>query len=365
MLFVAAAGNNGGDNDQGPWTTLPASFDLPNIVSVAAVDNYGGLASFSNYGRRTVDIAAPGEAILSTLPAETGHPTPDWGWLDGTSMAAPHVAGVAALVVSTFPALAEDTAGLKARILGSGKPAPWTVDLIGTGRIVDAWGALDATAPVAARPNTFAFVVGAQMSSTTATIRVNWPAATEDRTGIGAYMLGQRAGAGAWTTPLSATSARHIDRSLAIGTAWGLRVRARDGAGNWSDWSNATTITPARYQDTSTKVTYGGAWRSLKTTSASGGRERYATAKGASVRFRFTGRAVAIVAPKGASRGSAKLYVDGVYVSTVNLHRPDWKPRNVVAARSWTSAGTHTIKLVAVGTPRHARIDVDAFLVIP
>ena len=43
MLFVAAAGNNGGDNDQGPWTTLPASFDLPNIVSVAAVDNYGGL----------------------------------------------------------------------------------------------------------------------------------------------------------------------------------------------------------------------------------------------------------------------------------------------------------------------------------
>ena len=81
--------------------------------------------------------------------------------------------------------------------------------------------------------------------------------------------------------------------------------------------------------------------------------------------FRFTGRAVAIVAPKGASRGSAKLYVDGVYVSTVNLYRSVWKPRNVVAARSWTTAGKHTIRLVAVGTPRHSRVDIDAFLVIP
>ena len=72
MLFVAAAGNSGGDNDAGPWTTLPASFDLPNIVSVAAVDNHGGLAAFSNYGATTVDIAAPGEGILSSLPAETG-----------------------------------------------------------------------------------------------------------------------------------------------------------------------------------------------------------------------------------------------------------------------------------------------------
>ncbi|HEX6868506.1 MAG TPA: S8 family peptidase, partial [Candidatus Limnocylindrales bacterium] len=364
-LWVAAAGNNNGDNDQGPWTTIPASFDLPNIVSVAALDNYGGLAPFSNYGATTVDIAAPGAGILSSLPAETGHPTPGWGWLDGTSMAAPHVAGVAALVTSVWPALAADTAALKARILGSGKPASWTEGLTATGRLIDAWRALDDTPPVAARPSGFGFVAGTQMSKTAATVRVTWPAAGDDRTGIGAYGLGQRAGLAGWTTPVAATSARHADRSLAIWTAWGFRVRARDGAGNWSDWSSDATITPARYQESSPKVTYRGTWRSLRTSSASGGRERYATTRGASFTFRFTGRAVAVVAPKGTSRGSAKLYVDGVYKGTVNFHRSSWTPRNVVVARSWTTAGTHSIKLVALGTAGHPRIDIDAFLVIP
>jgi hypothetical protein len=143
-----------------------------------------------------------------------------------------------------------------------------------------------------------------------------------------------------------------------------MRVRARDGATNWGDWSGASTITLARYQETSSKVTYRGTWWSHRTSSASSGRERYATRKGASVSFRFTGRAVGIVAPKSASRGSAKLYVDGVYVSTVNFHRSSFTPRNVVAARSWSSSGTHTIKLVALGTAGHPRIDVDAFLVI-
>ena len=72
MLFVAAAGNDGSDNDDGPSPTLPASFDLPNILSVAAIDNTGGLAWFSNYGRQTVDIAAPGEAILSSAAGRRG-----------------------------------------------------------------------------------------------------------------------------------------------------------------------------------------------------------------------------------------------------------------------------------------------------
>ncbi len=365
MLFVAAAGNDGNDNDHGPFTTLPASFNLPNIVSVAAVDNTGGLTSFSDYGATTVDIAAPGEGILSSLPAETGHPTPGWGWLDGTSMATPHVTGVAALVASTWPSMADDPSVLKARVLGSGKPAPWTAGLTATGRIVDAYRALDGIAPVAAAPNTFGFVVGSQMSSTSAVVRVGWPAASDDRTGIGAYSVAQRAGAADWTTVVTTTGARTADRTLRLATAWGLRVRARDGAGNWGAWTSGTTITPVRYQDTSSLVRYGGTWHGFTTANASGGHERYATHKGAWVSFRFTGRAFALVAPKGASRGSAKLYVDGHYVSTVSLHRTTWTPRIVIAARSWSASGSHTVKLVVVGTAGHPRVDVDAFLVIP
>ena len=117
---------------------LPAAFDLPNIVSVAAIDNTGGLAWFSNYGKTTVDIAAPGEGILSALPADSEYPQPGWGWLDGTSMAAPHVSGTAALVASRLPVAgrrsgcaqgppAVDTASPTRRRPGRPSPAGWSM----------------------------------------------------------------------------------------------------------------------------------------------------------------------------------------------------------------------------------------------
>lgn len=95
MMFVAAAGNEGGNIDRGG--AYPAAFDLPSIISVAATDHNDALAPFSNYGTVNVDIAAPGVSILSTLPGSA------YGSKDGTSMAAPHVAGVAALAWSYAP----------------------------------------------------------------------------------------------------------------------------------------------------------------------------------------------------------------------------------------------------------------------
>ena len=141
-------------------------------------------------------------------------------------------------------------------------------------------------------------------------------------------------------------------------------MRARDGAGNWGAWSPAATVTPVRYQETTSLATWHGTWHRYATSSSSGGSSRYATGKGASVTFRFTGRAFGIVSPKGPSRGSARLYVDGGYISTIDLHRSSWTPRIIVAARSWSSSGTHSVRLVSLGTRGHSRIDVDAFLVL-
>ena len=100
ILFVAAAGNGdvlgrGIDIDETPF--YPASYDLDNIVSVAASDQNDKLARFSNYGATSVDLAAPGVGIVSTEPGAS------YASRNGTSMAAPHVTGTAALLWSKVP----------------------------------------------------------------------------------------------------------------------------------------------------------------------------------------------------------------------------------------------------------------------
>lgn len=97
VLLVAAAGNEAVDVDTTPQ--YPCSYELANIVCVAAHDNTGALASFSNFGDVSVDLAAPGHDIASWLPGGT------LGWMSGTSMAAPHVSGAATLAAAAFPTL--------------------------------------------------------------------------------------------------------------------------------------------------------------------------------------------------------------------------------------------------------------------
>ncbi len=97
IVFTAAAGNESNDNDLSP--SYPAGYDVPNVVSVAAIDADGNIAGFSNYGASSVDIAAPGVDILSTTPGAT------YATYSGTSMATPHVSGALALLFATEPSL--------------------------------------------------------------------------------------------------------------------------------------------------------------------------------------------------------------------------------------------------------------------
>lgn len=111
-LFVAAAGNDGTDDDT--YFVFPASFAAPNMLTVAATTPGDGLASFSNTGARTVHMGAPGVGVYSTKPGGA------YGYMSGTSMAAPYVAGAAALVWAARPSWS--AAQVKQRLLQSGDP---------------------------------------------------------------------------------------------------------------------------------------------------------------------------------------------------------------------------------------------------
>ena len=112
ILFVAAAGNASVNNDRSPH--FPSSYDVPNVISVAALDRHDQLARFSNYGAKSVAIAAPGVDILSTWLGN------QYEEKSGTSMATPVVAGVGALILSENPRMSVDD--LRKRIMASSDP---------------------------------------------------------------------------------------------------------------------------------------------------------------------------------------------------------------------------------------------------
>jgi subtilisin family serine protease len=132
MLTVTAAGNDGLDGDLTPIG--PGGLDDPTILNVAATDDSDALADFSNRGPSTVDIAAPGVGIVSSLLG--GGTT----LMDGTSMAAPHVAGVAALVLAEHPAWSP--AQVRERILETARPVADLAGQVASGGILDARAAV-------------------------------------------------------------------------------------------------------------------------------------------------------------------------------------------------------------------------------
>ena len=235
-----------GDNIDASPPIYPCAFTHANVVCVAASTEVAGIASFSNYGPVSVDVAAPGTAILSTINSG------DYDAYSGTSMASPHVAGVAALLLAREPGATPPQ--IKYSLMRTVDPLPAFAGKIATGGRVNAYGVLsaplldppadappapppppaDTVPPSNASPVSTSHPIGAP--TTRNTIVMTWSGAFDQGSGVDGFSYH-------WdklptSTPDEVKDAEETATGVTSaplpGGSYYFHLRTRDNAGNWS-----------------------------------------------------------------------------------------------------------------------------------
>ena len=223
IIFVAACGNSAGDNDANPL--YPASYDYNNIIAVAASTRTDAAASFTNWGRTTVDLAAPGASVFS---AWNGSDT-DYRYLDGTSMAAPQVSGTAALIWAQSPTLTyQQVINL---ILNNSDPVPAFAGKTVTGGRLNLAQALAATVLLGDPTPPIISMSRPQLGSTVKGRTVTVQATASDNVGVAGVQFtldGKNLGPELTAAPYTWT----WDTTTVANGPHMVGARARDAAGN-------------------------------------------------------------------------------------------------------------------------------------
>jgi hypothetical protein len=178
--------------------------------------------------------------------------------------------------------------------------------------------------------------------------------------GIDHYVLQRSVDGGAWSvlTKSVPTTSKTVG---AAGThSYRYRVVAVDKAGNTKTGAAGGAVTVSARGDTSSSIAYTGRWTTAKSTAYTGGVTHYAAASGAKATFKFTGRGFSWIASNCPTRGSARVYVNGVDVKTVSLYAATTAHQRLAFTKTWSTAGTRTITIQVVGTSGHPRVDLDA-----
>jgi len=222
---------------------------------------------------------------------------------------------------------------------------------------------VDTVAPTA-QPPAQSLINGSTLGTNTVPVNLAW-SATDLQSSVSQYQLQRLTSNGRWVdetlSPVTLTSKTFF---LTPGKTYQYRVRAMDGAGNWSDWAQGQQFFVDDYQETSSAITYSGTWTKEALTNAYGGSVEYSVVAGDTAKFTFTGSEVAWVSSKLSDRGQAEVWIDGVKVTTVDLFSSSAQYRKVVFTKSWASVGTHTLEVRVSGTAGRPRVDVDDFTVI-
>ena len=220
VLLVAAAGNDGTNNDAAP--VYPASYNLPNIIAVAATDQNDRRVAFSNFGPASVHVAAPGVYILSTVPTwwpdASGYGQLDY--MQGTSMAAPHVSGLAGLLWSYYTYF--NNLQIRGTILRNvdtyldNKPNLETLrDYVWSDGRINAYRAMWSLLPVS----------NITHSATTTQIDLNWQ---DNAVGEDEFRVERKISGGSYSLirTLPGNSVSLTDSGLTDGTAYTYRIKA-------------------------------------------------------------------------------------------------------------------------------------------
>lgn len=226
---------------------------------------------------------------------------------------------------------------------------------------------IDRTAPIATGPRvSLRSGVDLASASTRPPIpaRVTWTATDAGGAGVKRYELRRSIDGGAFTTLASGLTGTAADTLVFPGHSYRYQVRATDAVGNVGAWVAGATVRVYLPQQTYSGLSWAGSWATMTDPVMSGGSARRASAAGARVSYSFTGRAIAWVATLGPSRGQAKVYIDGVLVATVDCYASTTRVRHIAFAKTWASSGSHTIRIVVVGTGGRPQVDVDAFEVL-
>ncbi len=215
-------------------------------------------------------------------------------------------------------------------------------------------------------PQAFPPIVRLRKSATATTssvpVTISWPAATDIGTGVAAYELRRRLDGEAWEdVTLPSAVATSVAQDLPPGRAVQYQVRATDRAGNIGLWRTGAAFHLRLASERSSAVRYTGTWRTSLSSVHLGGSVRTARTAGKTASYTFTGSQIAWIAPRGPTRGSARIYLDGKYTATVNLRSSTLLPRRLVFTHAWTTVGRHRITVRVSGT---GRVDIDGFALV-
>ncbi len=357
-----------------PWNLAPGP-DGARTVYVQWEDAVGNWSGVSNDTITLADVVKPvghvaingGSVGIHSLSVTLSFPLTSMDVTEVQISNSPTMAGAtfrpfAASISWTLPGLLTNYS-VKAVYVVFKDGAGNISDPIAPSYSASATARVDLTKPVMHSPITPRFYAPTNHVGSTVPLRLGWPVASDTVTGVGSYRVLASRDGHAYTV-LGAPTVNALNTLVYPGHTYRFRVYAVDRAGNTSAAVYTPTMRVLAYQDSSRSIRYSSGWHASSSIVYYGGTARWATVHGASASLTFIGRSVAWTSLVATTRGSANVYVDGRFIATVNLNTATTSVRRIVFARTWSTAGTHTIRIVVLGTAGHPRVDVDDLLVL-